>query len=215
MTNQIDHVRFYLDAYKSMKQAAIEAIKNYGKELDIREACKLMYMKQQHYKTDDEIPEDELLDFIQFNTYSCVFCGKHEDLYPVNIMKVRYDESSKDIEVYLESDEGYIADWYPVSWISYEEAAVYMSILDFLKPHEQETKPTIYDNHFGFIDEKIDFRLVFIPELNADVEVTTTDVFKKYGDKIDDFFACYVEPEIFYNLPDKEFEDYVNKEFYC
>ena len=90
-----------------------------------------------------------------------------------------------------------------------------LSILDFLKPHEQETKPTIYDNHFGFIDEKIDFRLVFIPELNADVEVTTTDVFKKYGDKIDDFFACYVEPEIFYNLPDKEFEEYVNKEFYC
>lgn len=215
MTNQIDHVRFYLDAYKSMKQAAIEAIKNYGKELDIREACKLMYMKQQHYKTEDEIPEDELLDFIQFNTYSCVFCGKHEDLYPVNIMKVRYNESSKDIEAYLESDEGYIADWYPVSWISYEEAAVYMSILDFLKPHEQETKPTIYDNHFGFIDEKIDFRLVFIPELNADVEVTTTDVFKKYGDKIDDFFACYVETEIFYNLPDKEFEEYVNKEFYC
>ena len=216
MTNQIDHVRFYLDAYKSMKQAAIEAIKNYGKELDIREACKLMYMKQEHYKTEGEIPEDELLDFIQSNMYSCAFCGKHGDMYPVNIMKVRYNEEAKDVEVYLESDECYIADWYYASWVSYDEAAVYMSILDFIKPYEQETKPTIYNNYFGFlINEKIDYRLVFIPELNADVEVTTEEVFKKYGDKIDDFFACYVPSDVFHNMPDKEFEDYVNKEFYC
>lgn len=126
------HLEKYYAAYKAMKEAAIEAMKEYGKRLDVRKECKKKLAKQKGYGSEEEITEDELHDFILTNTYSCFFIGKHEEIYLVNIEMVRYNEETKDVDAYLESDDGYVSDWYPVSWISGDVDAVYQTVLDFL-----------------------------------------------------------------------------------
>lgn len=145
MEKQINYVKNYLDAYKSLKKAAVEAIKNYGNVIDIKEKCKLILMEQQGYKREDEIPDDELCDFVQYNTYSCALFVGDVTLYSANVVKVRYDGKAKEVEVYLESDEGYVDDWYPVSWVNYGEESVYFTILEFLETSEKSAKSFEFD----------------------------------------------------------------------
>ena len=60
------------------------------------------------------------------------------------------------------------------------------------------------------------YRNVFIKELNAEVKVTTEEVFEAHieeGSPDDDKFYCYVPAEEFFKLNDIDFEKYVNKNF--
>ena len=60
------------------------------------------------------------------------------------------------------------------------------------------------------------YRNVFIKELNAEVKVTTEEVFEAHieeGSSDDDKFYCYVPAEEFFKLNDVDFEKYVNKNF--
>ena len=60
------------------------------------------------------------------------------------------------------------------------------------------------------------YRNVFIKELNAEVKVTTEEVFEAHieeGSSDDDKFYCYVPAEEFFKLNDIDFEKYVNKNF--
>lgn len=60
------------------------------------------------------------------------------------------------------------------------------------------------------------YRNVFIKELNAEVKVTTEEVFEAHieeGSPDEDKFYCYVPAKEFFKLNDIEFEKYVNKKF--
>lgn len=128
-----DYVNNYFAAYKEMKNAAIDAIKNYGKTLEVYEICKQLLMERMGYKNESEILEDEFNVFISENTFSCVMEGKHGTVYIVNIVMVRYNERTETIDVYLESDDGYVAEWFPISWVSFGQDFVYQTILEFVE----------------------------------------------------------------------------------
>lgn len=126
-----DFVQDYLGAYRRMKEAAIEKMKNYGKTLEVYEVCKQRVME----RTKDFDPVDDLdavEDEIATTTYSCAFEGKHGYIYCCHIVKIRYNENTEDIEVYLESDEGDIAEWFNAAYIGFDNDAIYMTIHDFI-----------------------------------------------------------------------------------
>lgn len=125
-------VQDYLDAYRKMKVAAIEKMKNYGKELDVYEVSKKRLMERQGYENESEISEDELDDIKWADTYCCAFEGKHGTIYCCIIAKVRYNKETEDVDVYLDSDDFYFPEWFPVSCIGFDTDAVYMTILDFI-----------------------------------------------------------------------------------
>ena len=114
-----------------MKDAAVEKIKEYGKTLEVYEVCKQRIMKREGYKSVDEITDDEMDDMRWCDTYSCAFEGKHGYIYCCHIVMVRYNENMNDVDVYLESDEGDVAEWLPASYIGFDTYAIYMTILDF------------------------------------------------------------------------------------
>lgn len=128
-----NYVENYFAAYKEMKDAAIEAIKNYGKTLDVYEICKQLFMEKMGYEDESEIYEDEFYDFICENTYSCVMEGKHGNIYIVNIVKVRYNKQREMIDVYLETDDRDVSEWLPISWVTFEKDAIYQTILEFME----------------------------------------------------------------------------------
>ena len=125
------YIENYNAAYKAMKEAAIKKMMEYGKTLDVREECKRILMTEKGCINEKEITEDELYDFIVTNTYACFLIGKHEQIYITNITKVRYNKETKDVDVYLETDDGYVTEWYPVSWINGDQDAAYLTILEF------------------------------------------------------------------------------------
>lgn len=128
-----DYVKEYRAAYETMKDAAIEKMKNFGRILEVAEECKQRIMKEKGYASVKEIYEDELYDYWLSNTYSCIFQGRHEILYCCRIVMVRYNKDTKDVDVYLESDEGDIAQWFPASYVSFDVDAVYMTVHDFIE----------------------------------------------------------------------------------
>lgn len=126
------YLQDYLDAYRKMKDAAIEKMKNYGKELDVYEVCKKRLMERQGYENESEICDDELDDIRWADTYCCTLEGRHGTIYCCIIAKVRYNKKTEDVDVYLDSDEGYFAEWHPASDVGFETDAIYMTILDFI-----------------------------------------------------------------------------------
>lgn len=132
----MDYKKNYLDAYKQMKEAAIARLKKYGKTLDVHKTLKQMLMREKGYKTAKEIPDDVLDDYKWENTYSCVFEGKHEQLYCCNILKVRYNKKTDEVEVYLHDDEGYISEWFMESYVGWDRDSIWMTILDLIDGDE-------------------------------------------------------------------------------
>lgn len=126
-----DYVEKYLNAYREMKAAAIEKMKNYGKELDVRDICEKRYYKMSE-RDNSEIYEEDIEEFYQNESYCCAFEGKHEMMYCVRIERVRYIPEKDWIEVYVSSDDGYVSEWLPESWIGFDSDAIYMTILDFI-----------------------------------------------------------------------------------
>lgn len=126
-----DYVEKYLDAYKEMREAAIEKMKNYGKVLDLEEVTRKC-IADYHGISESDIGDDEVEDSLVENSYSCVFEGKHGFLYCCNIRKVRYNKETKDLDVFLESDERDFSDWYDVSCIGFERDAIYMTVHEYL-----------------------------------------------------------------------------------
>lgn len=123
----------YLAAYKEMRDAAKKKMKNYGKTLEVVEECKKMLMEKQGYKSASEIDEDELRDCKDANIYSCVVIDKHGGTHVCEIIMLRYNEEHDDLDVYLESEDGHIAEWFPVSYVDFEAWAIYMTALDFIE----------------------------------------------------------------------------------
>lgn len=129
-------VQKYRYAYDEMRKQAIEVMKNYGKVLNVYEVLKARILKEQGLDKMPEVGTEEYDAFCEDydeQKYSCVFEGKHEQVYIANIAMVRYNEEIKDVDVYLESDDGYISQWMPMLYIGYEQEAVYMTILDFIE----------------------------------------------------------------------------------
>ena len=126
------YIKNYHDAATAMKEAAIKAMMEYGKTLEVPEECKKRLIAEKAYKNEREIQEDELNDYILDNTYRCFLIGKHEQIYLTNIVMVRYNQNTKDVDAYLETNEGDVAEWFPVSRIDGEHKAVYLTILEFL-----------------------------------------------------------------------------------
>ena len=127
-----DYVKAYLAEYKEMKDSAIKKLKEYGKTLDVDAVCEKRIMEREGYKSVDEIYEEELDDYKWSNTYTCAFEDKHGFIYSCRIAMVRYNENTKDVDVYLESEEGDISEWFDVYRVAYEVGAVYMTIHDFI-----------------------------------------------------------------------------------
>ena len=126
-----DYVEKYLNARKEMREAAIEKIKNYGKTLEVYEVCKQRVME----RTEDFNPvddADQIDEEIASTTYCCAFEGRHGMIYACNIVMVRYNEKYDDVDVYLESDEGDIAEWFSIAEITFEHESAYMTVLDFI-----------------------------------------------------------------------------------
>ena len=138
MKTNYDYVQDYLDVYRTMREKAIEVIKNYGKELDVEQILKKRIMKENGL---DKIPEfgtpewDAISSDYDNLIYSEVYYGgfvtRHDYIYSVQILKVRYKDGN--VEVYLHSDDGYIDDWYDSSEVSFDADSVYMTILTFIK----------------------------------------------------------------------------------
>jgi hypothetical protein len=128
--NKNDYVEKYLEAYKEMKKAAIEKIKNYGKELDVREICEKRYCEMS-MRDGSEIYDEDIEEFYQNESYCCAFEGKHEIMYCVRIERVRYVPEKDWLEVYVSSDDGYVSEWLPESWIGFDSDAIYMTIVEF------------------------------------------------------------------------------------
>ena len=123
-----DYVADYLDAYKAMKAAAIEKMKDYGKTLDVREV-----IRQRIIATYGEENEELLEDSFYEQSYACVFVGKHGDVYQTTVSKVRYNDNKEDLEVFLEEDNGCFSDWFDSFMVEYDRDAIYMTVFDFLK----------------------------------------------------------------------------------
>lgn len=127
MEDYKNYIGLYNYAYRQMRDKAIEAMKMYGRELDFVKIGKKL-LEEKH----SEVYEEDIEDWKSEYLYSCIFEGKHEMLYNCLITKVRYNEVHKGLEVYLEDDTGYINDWFSMSWITFGDESVYMSILYFL-----------------------------------------------------------------------------------
>ena len=127
---KIDYAQDYLDAYNRLRDAAYDKIKNYGKELDVIERCKQLLVERGEYNSIDDIEEDVFEDFKCENIYCCYFEGKHEQIYRVDIIGVRYNNGR--VEVYLQSEDGYISEWIPVHYITANIDNVWLTVFDFM-----------------------------------------------------------------------------------
>ena len=126
-------VLYYYKEYRKMKELAISRMKKYGKVLELMEIAKEPIMDNCGYKTASEITQDDLNEWKSSNTYTCVVRSRQEELEECTILMVRYNEKKKDVDVYVESDNGEIAEWLPASYIDYERDAAYLTILDFIQ----------------------------------------------------------------------------------
>ena len=121
----------YMDAYKEMREAAIEKIKNYGKELDVYAEVDKQIMKAQGYKSDDEITDDDR-DEAYWKLYNCVVEDRHNFLVCYRIIKIRYNEKENDLDVYLEDDNYDKCDWFCHWEVSFDKDAIYMTVHNYL-----------------------------------------------------------------------------------
>jgi len=122
----------YMDAYKEMREAAIEKIKNYGKELDVYEEINKLIVKEQGYKSVDEITDDDRDDYYCEHFFNCVFEGKNNFLYDCRITKVRYNEKENDVDVFLEDDNYTLCEWFYHWNIFYGKDAIYLTVLEYI-----------------------------------------------------------------------------------
>ena len=132
METNRDYVSEYYAAYSAMKDAAIKAIKEYGKELDVVAILKKQIVKGCGYESEDEISNDELTDSIENNLYYCLYEDKHGFLADACITKVRYNKKNEYIEVYLESDDGFIDGWYSDYVVSHDTESIYITVLEYI-----------------------------------------------------------------------------------
>lgn len=129
---KVNYLEKYMDAYKEMREAAIEKIKNYGKELDVYEEINKLIVKEQGYKSVDEITDDDRDDYYWEHFFYCVFEGKHNFLYSCRIAKVRYNEKENDVDVFLEDDDYTLCEWFHHWDICYEKDAIYLTVLKYI-----------------------------------------------------------------------------------
>lgn len=139
MKRENKFIQNYLDAYKAMRDRAIEIIKNYGKTLEIEQILKDRLMKEKGWKkwpkswSDEYYSVMEEIEEWKYNEmYWCSFEGKFDQVYCGYITKVRWNDEREEIEVYLDSDDESVSEWLPDSYIGYEKESIYQTILEFL-----------------------------------------------------------------------------------
>ena len=115
-----EYVDAYVEAYQAMRKKAIEVIKKYGKELDLRQI-----IKDKNPDADD----DELEAVMMNECHSVFFSDRQGDIHDCMIQGVRYNEERERVEVFLHSFDGDIDEWMPSSYINGDEDYVYMTIL--------------------------------------------------------------------------------------
>lgn len=131
MKTNADYINDYNEAYKAMKERAIELMKERGGILEVLEVGKKLIMEENGYQNEDEIYEDELEEWEAENVYCCTFEGRHEDVYIPNIYMVRYNEKFDDLDAYLEDDYDF-AEWVPASMIGFGCEYLYMTVLEYI-----------------------------------------------------------------------------------
>ena len=126
MKKDMELVEALDNAYKAMRKRAIEVIKE-RKEIDVVEILMDECKKENGGEEPDEMDFEDLL---SYSTYSCFLEGRHGDIFPVSILRVRYnrlhgcDDDFDNIDVYLKSGDGYVNDWYSIGYIVGEEGCV-------------------------------------------------------------------------------------------
>lgn len=139
MKKNVDYIMDFNNAYKAMKDHATEVIKNYGKTLEVEEILKSRLMKEKGWtewpvygsEAADSI-ENEVEEWKYDKMYWCSFEGKHEQIYCGYISMVRWNTEREEIEIYFDSNDGYVSEWLPESYIGFEREAIYLTILEFI-----------------------------------------------------------------------------------
>lgn len=132
------YVEEFRTAFKAMKARAIEVMMKYDGTLDVVEILKKRILDMHGMdewpasNTDvwDELDE-ELDELKSTELYCCAFTGKYETVYNTNIDAVRWNKEKKMLEVYLHSDDGYINEWIPETYVDFDQEAIYFTILEF------------------------------------------------------------------------------------
>lgn len=162
---------------------------------------------------------DEALDrrrewFIQevINHYDMVEIGTlYFDDIAIDVESIYYDKTEHRLMVHISSKE-MEGDIIYASLQREKQGKLVELVFEEMKCLEEG--PTLLGM---MIDgSKILYRNVFINELNAEVKVTTEEVFEAHieeGVLDDDHFYCYVPAEEFFKLNDLDFEKYVNKNY--
>jgi len=123
-----DFVKEYIDAYKAMRDSAIEKIRNYNGILEVAEL-----LRKQYRELSEDPDEEGEQDYINANIYWCFFEGKNGYIYSCKIVMVRWNKEREVVEVYLESNEGDVAEWFYHTYISGDMDMLWETIHEFIK----------------------------------------------------------------------------------
>ena len=129
----------------------------------------------------------------------------------VDVESVYYDKKENQLMIYISGEEmeGNIL-YHSLQ----EEKQKEIARLVFEEMKHIEEGPTLLGMMVA--GNNILYRNVRIKELDAEIRVTTEEVYSAYikeGSTEDDLFYCYVPEDKFSTLNDQEFEDYVNTNF--
>lgn len=132
----MDYNSNYLSAYNELKASAIRKMKAYGKDLDVYNILRHRVLDSDDFRGKTDIDETEVNDALHEMmaecSRACIFTGNHGWIHEVTVMCVRYSEQTEDLEVYLETDEGDVSDWFDIGYVTYEREAVYLTVHDFI-----------------------------------------------------------------------------------
>lgn len=137
-TNKL-FVENYLDAYKAMRERAVEVIKKQGKTLEVYEVLKSRTMIEKGWKewpaygTDEYDSIEEIAEEWKYDQmFWCTFEGKHGHVFCGYISMVRWNAKNEGIEVYFDTNDGCVSEWLPEYLICNGREAIYETILEFI-----------------------------------------------------------------------------------
>ena len=131
MKTNYEYVQDYLNAGVEMRIKAEEVLKDFGKELDVLDLCEQHLAERTGIKRGDENFEDAFREHVYAETYQCIYIDMYGNGTLCTIEKIKYNKETNNISVFLNSDEGFISEWFDTSQI-YDDEAVYMTILYFI-----------------------------------------------------------------------------------
>ena len=138
MKKNSDYIKNFDNAYKSMKNRATEIIKDFGKTLEVEKVLQNRMMKDMGWITwpligskEMDAVEEEIEEWKYNEMFWCAFEGKHEQINSGYISMVRWNTEKNEIEIFFNSNDGYISEWLPETYIEFDREAIYKTILEF------------------------------------------------------------------------------------